>query len=87
VVAAALSTGVVATAGVAGGSYSYFDVNPAVVLDQAFEVPVRPGVRLRNILTVSLGDVGTIASVVNGTGGSVPNPAGNTVPRTVVAYP
>jgi hypothetical protein len=50
-------------------------------------VPNRPGVRLRSVLTVSLGDVGTIANVVNDTGGSVPNPAGNTTPRQVVAYP
>ncbi len=70
-----------------GGSYSYFNVNPSVRVDRAFEVPVRSGVRLRSILTVSLGDVGTIANVVNDTGGAVPNPAGNTVPRNVVAYP
>ena len=43
--------------------------------------------RLRSVLTVSLGDVGTIANVVNDTGGSVPTPAGNTTPRQVVAYP
>ncbi|WP_229075910.1 discoidin domain-containing protein [Actinoplanes sp. DH11] len=70
-----------------GGSYAYFNVNPSVRVDRAFEVPVRPGVRLRSILTVSLGDVGTIANVVNDTGGAVPNPAGNTTPRQVVAYP
>ncbi|MCO8274885.1 discoidin domain-containing protein [Actinoplanes sp. TRM 88003] len=70
-----------------GGSYAYFNVNPSVRVDRAFEVPNRPGVQLRSILTVSLGDVGTIANVVNDTGGSVPNPAGNTTPRNVVAYP
>ncbi|WP_430785219.1 discoidin domain-containing protein [Actinoplanes sp. G11-F43] len=70
-----------------GGSYSYFNVNPSVRVDRAFEVPVRSGVRLRSILTVSLGDVGTIANVVNDFGGAVPNPAGNTVPRQVVSYP
>ncbi len=69
-----------------GGSYCFFNSNRAVVLDQAFEVPRRPGVQLRSVLTVSLGDVGTINSVVNGTGGSVPNPAGNTVPRNVTQY-
>ncbi|GAA1615116.1 discoidin domain-containing protein [Actinoplanes couchii] len=70
-----------------GGSYSFFNVNPSVRVDRAFEVPNRAGVKLRSILTVSLGDVGTIANVVNDTGGSVPNPAGNTVPRNVVSYP
>ncbi|GAB3250724.1 discoidin domain-containing protein [Kineosporia babensis] len=69
------------------GSYVFFNVNPAVKLDHAFEVPNRAGVRLRSILTVSLGDVGTISNVVNNTGGAVPNPAGNTVPRNVVSYP
>jgi hypothetical protein len=70
-----------------GGSYAYFNVNPSVRVDRAFEVPNRAGVQLRSVLTVSLGDVGTIANVVNDTGGSVPNPAGNTTPRNVVAYP
>ncbi len=69
-----------------GGSYSFFNVNPSVQLDRAFEVPVRPGVQLRSLLTVSLGDVGTINNVVNNTGGAVPNPAGNSVPRYVTSY-
>ncbi|WP_033341312.1 discoidin domain-containing protein [Catenuloplanes japonicus] len=70
-----------------GGSYAFFNVNPSVRVDRGFEVPNRAGVRLRSVITVSLGDVGTIANVVNDTGGAVPNPAGNTVPRQVVAYP
>ncbi|GAA3628934.1 discoidin domain-containing protein [Kineosporia mesophila] len=69
------------------GSYCYFNANPAVKLDHAFEVPNKTGVKLHSILTVSLGDVGTISNVVNNTGGAVPNPAGNTVPRNVVSYP
>ena len=69
-----------------GGSYCFFNINPSVQLDRSFEVPQRPGVVLRSVLTVSLGDVGTINSVVNGVGGAVPNPAGSTVPRTVVQY-
>ncbi len=70
-----------------GGVYSYFNANPNVRVDRAFEVPNRPGVRLRSVLTVSLGDVGTIANVVNDVGGAVPNPAGNSVPRNVVSFP
>ncbi|MGI4895357.1 MAG: discoidin domain-containing protein [Janthinobacterium lividum] len=69
-----------------GGSYAYFNVNPTIQLDRAFEVPIRPGVQLRSVLTVSLGDVGTINNVVNDVGGAVPNPAGNTTPRKVVSY-
>ena len=70
-----------------GGSYCYFNVNPTVRVDRGFEVPNRSGVRLHSIITVSLGDVGTIGNVVNDTGGAVPNPAGNTTPRQVVNYP
>ncbi|WP_067501242.1 discoidin domain-containing protein [Actinoplanes sp. TFC3] len=70
-----------------GGSYCFFNANPSVRVDRAFEVPNRAGVKLHSVLTVSLGDVGTIANVVNDTGGAVPNPAGNTTPRNVVSYP
>ncbi|MFJ6198045.1 discoidin domain-containing protein [Micromonospora sp. NPDC092111] len=52
------------------GSYCYFNVNPAVVADRAFEVPTTPNVRLTNMVTVSLGGVGTINRVVNDTGGT-----------------
>jgi hypothetical protein len=53
------------------GSYCFFNRNPAVVADHAFEVPVAPGVRLRNMVTVSLGGGrGTISHVINETGGA-----------------
>ena len=70
-----------------GGAYCFFNVNPGIVAARGFEVPNTPGVRLRSVLSVSLGDVGTILNVVNNTGGAVPNPAGNTVPRNIVSYP
>ena len=72
---------------IGGGAYSFFNVNPSVVASRGFEVPETPGVRLRTIMTVSLGDVGTILNVVNNTGDPVPNPAGNTVPSNVISYP
>lgn len=51
------------------GSYCFFNRNPTVVADHAFEVPVAPGVRFRNMVTVSLGrGRGTIAHVINQTG-------------------
>ena len=34
-------------------------------------LPVRPGVQLRNMVTVSLGGVGTIRNVINTTGEAV----------------
>ncbi len=70
-----------------GGSYVYFNVNPGVNVARAFEVPVTPGVRLRSVLTVSLGNNGSISNVVNDTGGPVPIPGTNTAPRNVVSYP
>ena len=66
------------------GSYCYFNVNPAVVADHAFEAPSVPGVQLHDLLTVSLGDVGTIEHVVNETGAATPT---NTTPSTVTSYP
>jgi hypothetical protein len=51
------------------GSYCFFNVNRSVVADRAIEVPVRPDVRFHNMVTVSLGGVGTIAHVINDTGG------------------
>ncbi|MEP6990964.1 MAG: coagulation factor 5/8 type domain-containing protein [bacterium] len=51
------------------GSYCFFNRNPSLVADRAFRVPVTPGVRLHNMVTVSLGGgKGTIAHVVNSTG-------------------
>jgi hypothetical protein len=53
------------------GSYCFFNVNRSVVNARAFEVPVKAGVRLRNMVTVSLGGVGTISHVINNTGAAV----------------
>ncbi|WP_407676392.1 discoidin domain-containing protein [Plantactinospora alkalitolerans] len=52
------------------GSYCYFNVNPAVVNERSFEVPVTSGVRFHNMVTVSLGGVGTINRIINNTGGT-----------------
>ncbi|MEV1332243.1 discoidin domain-containing protein [Micromonospora costi] len=52
------------------GSYCYFNVNPAVVAERAFEVPTNPNVRFTNMVTVSLGGVGTINRVINNSGGT-----------------
>jgi hypothetical protein len=51
------------------GSYCFFNRNPTVVADHAFEAPEVPGVRFRNMVTVSLGGgKGTISHVINQTG-------------------
>ncbi|GAA3541914.1 discoidin domain-containing protein [Kribbella ginsengisoli] len=66
------------------GSYSFFQVNPALVVDRSFEVPDTPGVKFHDLVSVSLGGVGTIANVINNTGGTA-NAA--TQQRYVVSYP
>ena len=50
------------------GAYCFFEVDPSIVNDHAFEVPVTSGVQFKDLLTVSLGGVGTIDHVINETG-------------------
>ncbi|MET8176194.1 RICIN domain-containing protein [Streptomyces clavifer] len=51
------------------GSYCFFNVDPGVTAERAFEVPDHPNVRFQNMVTVSLGGTGTIRHVINGRGG------------------
>jgi hypothetical protein len=67
------------------GSYCFFNVDPSIHAARAFEVPVTAGVKLHDILTVSLGGVGTIDHVVNDTGAAADDPA--TVPVNIVSFP
>jgi hypothetical protein len=66
------------------GSYCYFNVNPSVANYHAFEVPSTSGVQLHDVLTVSLGNVGSITHVVNDTGATTPT---NTTPSNVTTFP
>ena len=51
------------------GSYCFFNKNPIIVADHAFEAPTAPGVRFHDMVTVSLGGgKGTIAHVFNDAG-------------------
>jgi hypothetical protein len=52
------------------GAYCFFEVNPSIVNARAFEVPNTSGVQFHDLLTVSLGGVGTIEHVINDTGGT-----------------
>ena len=52
------------------GAYCFFNVSPSIVNAHGFEVPNTPGVQFHDLLTVSLGGVGTIDNVVNDTGGT-----------------
>ncbi|MGW7309782.1 RICIN domain-containing protein [Streptomyces sp. NPDC054835] len=66
------------------GSYCYFNVNPGVAAERAFEAPANAGVRFRDMVTVSLGGTGTIRHVVNDRGG--PSNASTNV-ANLVTYP
>src|SRR4051794_16369953 len=66
------------------GSYSFFNQGQPIHAARAFEVPVTPGVKLHDILTVFLTGSGGIDHVVNDTGAAVN--AQNQV-SNVVAYP
>ena len=50
------------------GSYCFFNVNPSIVASRGFEVPNASGVRFHDLVTVSLGGVGTINRVINESG-------------------
>ncbi len=67
------------------GSYCFFNVDPTIHATRSFEVPETPGVVLHDVLTVSLGGVGTIDHVVNNTGAAAQGPG--TVPVNIVRFP
>ena len=72
----------------AGGSYIFTNVDPTLHLSHSFEVPDRKGVRLHDLVTVSLNRAGTIDHVVNDTGdAAAPNPAGGSSIVNLVEYP
>ena len=47
------------------GAYCFFNVNPSIINDHGFEAPSTAGVQFHDLLTVSLGGVGTIEHVIN----------------------
>jgi len=66
------------------GSYCYFNVDPSLIADHAFETPTGSGIHFHDILTVSLGGVGVIEHVINETGGATPS---NTTPVDITTFP
>jgi hypothetical protein len=66
------------------GSYTFFNVGPDIHSARAFEVPVTPGVKLHDLLSVFLNANGGIDHVVNDTGAAVNSTHAVT---NVVSYP
>ena len=60
------------------GSYCFLNVDPTIHASRAFEVPVTPGVKLHDILSLSITNNGTIDHVVNDVGA----PTTRTRPRS-----
>jgi hypothetical protein len=67
------------------GSYCFFNVDPTIHAAHGFEVPNAPGIKLHDLLTVSLGGVGVIDHVVNDTGAPAQGVA--TIPSYLASYP
>jgi hypothetical protein len=68
-----------------GGVYVFNRNDPSITTESGFEVPERPGVRLRHVMTVNL-EAGSIEHVVNDTGARVDSTAPG-VPSYVVDHP
>lgn len=67
------------------GAYIYTNVEPSLHAADGFVVPAMRGVRMHDLLTVSLNHAGTIDHVINGVGAAVtPDRQG---PEMVVSYP
>jgi hypothetical protein len=67
-----------------GGSYIYTNVDPTIHATRGFEVPVTPGVKIHDVLTVQLG-AGTLDHVINDTGAPVTSAAVG-VPSYVTSF-
>ena len=66
------------------GSYSNFDVGPAIENAMGFQAPATSGVVFHDVFTMWLNNYGGIESVINGTGAAVSSTA--TGPSNVVTY-
>jgi hypothetical protein len=66
------------------GSYCFLNVDPTIHATRAFEVPVTPGVKLHDILSLSITNHGTIDHVVNDVGAAT---GPDTTPVNIISYP
>ena len=76
-----VASGVTSFKGYGLGIYCYFDVNSSIVSANAITAPNLSGVQFNDMVTVSLGGVGTIDQIIDNTGGAV-NAANTTADLT-----
>ncbi|MGV9423149.1 discoidin domain-containing protein [Streptomyces sp. NPDC003656] len=67
------------------GSYCNFTSDPSIVQAHGFQVPTGSGIKLHDLLVISLGGKGQYAHVVNNTG--APTSGSDTVPSKVTKFP
>ncbi|HKD98234.1 MAG TPA: discoidin domain-containing protein [Micromonosporaceae bacterium] len=67
------------------GSYCFFNVDPSIAAYHSFEAPTAANVKFHDLLTVSLGGVGSIVHVINDTGATAQGTS--TTPVDIVSYP
>ncbi|MDH6514263.1 hypothetical protein M2163_008762 [Streptomyces sp. SAI-135] len=67
------------------GSYCNYTSDPTIVQHHGFQVPVRSGIKMHDLLVISLGGKGQYAHVVNDTG--APTSGTDTVPSKVTQFP
>ena len=66
-----VASGVTAFQGCGLGVYCYFSTNSGVVSANALTSPTSSGVQWHDMVTVSLGGVGTISHIIDDTGNTV----------------
>ncbi|MFG3585536.1 discoidin domain-containing protein [Streptomyces sp. NPDC047990] len=67
------------------GSYCNFTSDPTIVQQHGFQVPVKTGIKMHDILVISLGGKGQYAHVINNTGS--PTSGTDTVPSKITQFP
>lgn len=67
------------------GSYCNYTSDPTIVQAHGFQVPVKTGIKMHDILVISLGGKGQYAHVINDTG--APTSGTDTVPSKVTQFP
>jgi hypothetical protein len=67
------------------GSYCNYTSDDTIVQHHGFQVPVKPGIKMRHLMVISLGGKGQYRHVINDTG--APTSGTDTIPSKVVQFP
>jgi hypothetical protein len=67
------------------GSYCNYTADDTIVQHHGFQVPVKPGIRMRHLMVISLGGKGQYRHVINDTGAGTSGT--DTIPSKVVQFP